>query len=271
VVDGIALRLLGPVEVLIHDSWTTPRKPQQRLVLAMLALRAGQVVPVDELIDAIWEEHPPRSARGSLQVLMTRLRQTLARMPGGQLERCGDGYRLQMDTGRVDVHQFRSLARAGRAAPAGRAAVAAFDQALALWQGPALADVRSTARVEAIRTALADERLWAVQDRIAGLLDCGQEREAAAQLPGLLARHPLAERLAGMLMVALYRCGQRGDALSVFRDIRGRLSGELGVEPGPELQGLHRQILEGAADLAAPRGGAGPALSGPSPGRPRRP
>ena len=251
-VNGIVLRLLGPVEVLSHDAWSTPRKPQQRLVMAMLALRPGQVVPLDELIDGIWEEDPPRSARGSLQVLMTRLRQTLARMPGGRLERCGDGYRLELDPGRVDVHQFRSLARVGRAASDGRVAVAAFDQALALWRGPALADVRGTARVETIRSTLADERLGAVQDRIGGLLRCGLEREAAAELPGLLARYPLAERLAGMCMVALYRCGQRGNALQVFRDIRARLSGELGVEPGPELQGLHRQILAGAADLAAP-------------------
>ncbi len=120
--------------------------------------------------------------------------------------------------------------------------------------GPALVDAPGTARVEAIRSTLAEERLGAVQDRIGGLLGCGLEREAAAELPGLLARHPLAERLAGMFMVALYRCGQRGDALQVFRDIRARLSGELGVEPGPELQGLHQQILAGAADLAAPAG-----------------
>jgi DNA-binding SARP family transcriptional activator/tetratricopeptide (TPR) repeat protein len=261
---GLVLRLLGPVEVQVHDAWSTPRKPQQRLVMAMLALRAGQVVPVDELIDAVWEEHPPRSARGSLQVLMTRLRQTLARMPGGELERCGDAYRLRMEPDGVDVHQFRSLARAGRAAADGRTAVAAFDQALALWRGPALADVRGTARVEAIRSTLAEEYLGAVQDRIGGLLDCGLEREAAAELPGLLARHPLAERLAGMFMVALSRCGQRGDALQVFRDIRGRLCGELGVEPGPELQSLHQRILAGAADLAAPAGDSGAADARPA-------
>jgi len=258
VASGIVLRLLGPVEVLVHDTWSTPRKPQQRLVLAMLALRAGQVVPVDELIDAVWEEEPPRSARGSLQVLMTRLRQTLARVPGCQLERYGDGYRLQIEPRQADVHQFRALAKAGRAAADGQAALAPFDLALALWRGPALADVRGTARVEAIRSTLAEEHLGAASDRIGSLLDCGLEREAAAELPALLARNPLAERLAGMLMVALHRCGQRGDALQVFRDIRARLRGELGVEPGPELQGLHRQILAGAADLAAPAGDGRP-------------
>jgi DNA-binding SARP family transcriptional activator len=220
-------------------------------VLAILALRAGHVVPVHELIDAVWEDQPPSSARGSLQALITRLRQVMVSIPGSGLERCGDGYRLQIEPRQVDVHEFRSLARAGRAAPGGPAAIDAFDRALRLWRGPALADVPVTATVEAIRSTLAEEHLSAAADRIGTLLACGREQEAAADLPPLLARHPLAERLAGMLMVALYRGGQRASALRAFRDIRGRLANELGVEPGPELQVLHQRILAGDADLAA--------------------
>jgi len=272
VVNGVVLRLLGPVEVLASGAWSAPDKPQQRLVMALLALRAGQVVPVDELIDGVWDDDPPRSARASLQALITRLRQMLAAVPGSRLERCGDGYRLVIDARQVDVHEFRWLARSGRACADRRAAIATFDRALTLWRGPALADVPDTATVAAIRSMLAEEHLAAMQDRIGGLLACGMEQEAAAELPGVLARHPLAERLAGMLMVALYRCGQRAGALRVFRDIRGRLAGELGVEPGPELQEVHRCILVGDAKLAsrpsrpAVRAGAGPAaaaLAGP--------
>jgi len=99
-------------------------------------------------------------------------------------------------------------------------AVAAFGQALALWRGPALADVPATARVEAIRAALAEERLSAMQDRVSALLDLGRDREAAEDLIGLVGAHPLAESLAGLLMVALHRCGRQADALQVFRDIR---------------------------------------------------
>jgi len=250
--NDIVLRLLGPVEVRSADAWRQPDRPQQRLVLALMALRAGQVVPVGELIGAVWAETPPRSARASMQVLVTRLRRLLAGTPGSKLERRGEGYRLHLEPDRLDVHRFRSLAKAGREAADCPTAVAAFDEALALWRGPALADVPGTAKIEAIRSGLAEEHLSALQDRISALLGCGLEWEAAAELPGLLARNPLAERLAGMLMVALYRCGQQADALKVFREIRGRLVADLGIEPGPELQHMHQRILTGDPDLTAP-------------------
>lgn len=249
--NDIVLRLLGPVEVRSADVWRQPDRPQQRLVLALMALRAGQVVPVGELIGAVWAEAPPRSARASMQVLVTRLRRVLAGMPGGKLERRGEGYRLHLEPDRLDLYRFRSLAKAGREAADCRTAVAAFDEALALWRGPALADVPGTAKIEAIRSGLAEEHLSVIQDRISAMLGCGREWEAAAELPGLLARNPLAERLAGMLMVALYRCGQQADALRVFREIRARLVGELGIEPGPELQRMHQRILTGDPELTA--------------------
>ena len=250
--NDIVLRLLGPVEVRSADAWRQPDRPQQRLVLALMALRAGQVVPVGELIGAVWAETPPRSARASMQVLVTRLRRLLAGTPGSKLERRGEGYRLHLEADRLDVHRFRSLAKAGREAADCPTAVAVFDEALALWRGPALADVPGTAKIEAIRSGLAEEHLSALQDRISAMLGCGLEWEAAAELPGLLARNPLAERLAGMLMVALYRCGQQADALKVFREVRARLVAELGIEPGPELQHMHQRILTGDPDLTAP-------------------
>jgi DNA-binding SARP family transcriptional activator len=250
--NDIVLRLLGPVEVRSGGMWRQPDRPQQRLVLAMMALRAGQVVSVGELIGAVWAESPPSSARASMQVLVTRLRRVLAGTPGGRLERLGEGYRLHLEPDRLDVQRFRSLAKAGREAADCLAAMAAFDEALALWRGPALADVPGTAKVEAIRSGLAEEYLSAIQDRIGAMLGCGLEGQAAAELPGLLARNPLAERLAGMLMIALYRCGQQADALGVFRDVRARLVADLGIEPGPELQHLHQRILAGDPDLAGP-------------------
>jgi DNA-binding SARP family transcriptional activator/tetratricopeptide (TPR) repeat protein len=252
--DDIVLSVLGPVGVRAGGAWRAPRTPQQRLVLGLLAVRAGQIVPVPELIDGVWDDRPPGSARGSLQSLVTRLRQVLAPLREGRLERCGDGYRLRLGAGSTDLERFRALARAGRAAGVGRAAVEAFDRALALWRGPALADVPATASADAVRSALAQEHFAVISDRIAGLLACGMEREAAAELPPLLALQPLSEQLAGMLMVSRYRLGQRADALHVFRDIRGRLASELGVEPGPELQRLHQRILAGDAELAASDG-----------------
>jgi len=268
--DDIVVRVLGPVEVRLGGGWMAGR-PQQRLILAVLALQAGQVLPVGQLIDAVWAEEPPRSAQASIQALVTRLRHIVAALPGGGVERCGDGYRLRIKPGVVDVQRFRALARAGREAADRLAAVAAFDQALALWRGPALVDVPGTARIEAIRSGLAGERLSAMQDRIGVLLELGRNREAADELTGLLAEHPLAEQLAGMLMVALYRCGRQADALEVFRDMRGRLAGDLAVEPGPELQRLHQRVLAGDPALAAPAGRHVRVIRGPRGGKGQRP
>ena len=254
----IVMRVLGPVRLRAGDSWQVPASPQLRLVLGLMALRIGQVVPVAELVDAIWEAEPPRSARASLQALMTRLRQLLKPLPGAALTRCGDGYLLEFDQDLVDAERSRSLGRAARAAD-GADAIPLFDAALALWNGPALADAPDTERVTAIRHGLAEERLSMLQDRLACMLACGREREAAAELPAALARHPLNERLAGMLMATWYRAGQRAEALAVFRQIRGRLVAELGVEPGAELQLLHQRILAGDVGLAGPLPGAGQA------------
>jgi DNA-binding SARP family transcriptional activator/tetratricopeptide (TPR) repeat protein len=231
------------------------------LLLAAHALSAGDVMLAADLIDLIWDDRPPESARASLQTLIARLRHELKRVPECGLERHGDGYRLRVDRDLVDVHQFRSLARSARQAHEGAEAIALFDRALALWQGPALADVPATARAEAIRSGLEEEHLAAVQDRFSCLLAAGHDAEAAAEIPIVLALHPLSERLAGLLMLTWYRRGRQADALQVFRDLRSRLSGELGIEPGPELQSLHRQILSADATLAAPGAGGLPAAA----------
>jgi DNA-binding SARP family transcriptional activator/tetratricopeptide (TPR) repeat protein/transcriptional regulator with XRE-family HTH domain len=245
------LRVLGPVQVRDGDAWLSPPGAQLRLLLARLALSVGQVVLVDDLIDVLWVERPPPSARASLQILVVGLRKALVGLPGCAVERYGDGYQLRAVPDKVDVHRFRSLVCSAREAPDENHALAAFDQALALWRGPALSDVPATVRVEAIRAGLAEEHLSAVQDRFGCLLGAGRNQEAAAGIPLVLAGHPLAERLAGMLMIAWYRCGRQADALQVFRDLRGRLAGELAVEPGPELQRLHQQILSADPALAA--------------------
>ena len=267
--DPIWLRVLGPVGIRDSDAGQRPPGPQLRLLLAFFALAAGQVVPVSDLVDVLWPERPPSSARASLQILIARLRKSLAVVPACRLDRYGDGYQLQVGQDQVDVYRFRSLVAAGRQAGNDDDAIALLGQALSLWRGPALADVPTTPRIDAIRSGLAEEHLSAAQDRDGRLLAAGRDAEAAAEIPLMLARHPLAERLVGMLMMARYRCGRLAEALQVFRELRGRLVGELGVEPGAELQRLHRQVLSGDLALTVPadQGGRRP---GPEAGRGRR-
>jgi DNA-binding SARP family transcriptional activator/tetratricopeptide (TPR) repeat protein len=248
--DEIAIRLLGPVQAWAGDHWVRPGPPQQCLVLSVLALRAGQVVPAGQLVDVMWDGDPPRSARNSVQVVLTGLRKALAGTPEVRLVRYGGGYRLETDSDRVDVHQFRSFLRAGRESPDATSAVARFERALTLWRGPALADAAGTVAAAQIQDSLAQERLAAVEDRLEALLRCGRAYEAAAQLPGLVADYPLRERLAGLLMLGLYRTGCRGEALAAYHQARTALVSELGVEPGEALQRLHQGILAGDPALS---------------------
>lgn len=263
---GVVLRILGPVRVLTADGWSAPCSAQLRLLIGLLAWQGGRVVPVEELIDGIWGSGPPRSARASLQSLVTRLRHLLEQVPEAALARCGDGYRMELAEGAVDVDRFRSLSRRARSA-SGPAAIELFDAALALWQGKALADVCDTDEVRTIRQGLSREHMSAVQARLACLLECGRLGEAAAELPEAAARYPLDEGIAGMLMTTLFRSGQRADALRVFRQLRLRLDIELGVEPGSELQRLHQRILSGDAQ---PASAADPPISQPPIPPPRR-
>ena len=260
--DRALIRLLGPVQVWDDGAWMTPARPQLRLLLAAHALSAGQVVLAGDLVDLLWDDRPPKSARASLQVLVARLRQALRGVPGCSMERHGEGYRLRVDRSVIDVHQFRSLVRSARQAGDSAQAIALFDRALALWRGPALSDVPATTGAGAIRSGLEEEHLAAIQDRFSCLLAAGRDAEAAAEIPLVLSLHPLAERLAGLQMLAWYRRGRQADALRAFRDLRSRLSGELGIEPGPDLQRLHQQILSADSALARPGALGWPAAEG---------
>jgi DNA-binding SARP family transcriptional activator/tetratricopeptide (TPR) repeat protein len=268
--DEVWLRLLGPVEIRNgRGGWLRPRGPQLRVTLASLGLSAGRVVPLDELIDALWEERSPRSARASVQILMARLRKALGEVPDCKVDRYGDGYLLQVAQDRIDVHRFRSLVREARQTTNHPEAITKLGRALTLWRGPALTDVSATPRVEAIRAGLAEEQLSAAEARFGRLLDAGRHAEAAEEIPIMLATHPLAERLAGLLMLAWYRCGRQADALGVYRNMRAKLADGLGVEPGPDLQRLHQLILTGDHALAAPENLLHSPVNGTAPGVPK--
>ena len=235
-------RVLGSVEVVDSTGHRLSLGgARQQTVLASLVLRAGRTVPLQRLVDDLWEE-PPGTAAKTVQVYISRLRHELH---AGAIESRPGGYALVLDGDRLDLTQFEQIADEGRAALAAgdpeRAAKLLRD-ALALWRGPALSGLASqTLRREAER--LEELRLQALEDRLEADLGRGCEREAVAELQPLVAEHPFRERLRAQLMLALYRAGRQTDALEIYRETRRLLADELGLEPSAELRELERRML----------------------------
>jgi len=238
--------VLGPVEVRPPGAAPAQLAPSVRALLARLALAPGRVVSVDALTDALWGEDLPGDAANALQLRVSKLRRALvaAGVPGDVLVTQAPGYRLAVEPDAVDAVRFeRLLARTRSLAADPAAALAALDEALALWRGPALADVGDAewAAAEALR--LDELRLGAREDRLELLLDAGRHAEATGELERLAALHPLRERLHGMLVLALYRAGRQADALAAYHRLRERLADELGIDPSPEVQALATAVL----------------------------
>ncbi|MPY64501.1 AfsR/SARP family transcriptional regulator [Streptomyces spongiae] len=238
-------RLLGPVEAWWDGMPVRLGGPKPRALLAVLLLRAGQVVPADTLVDAIWGEEPPDTARALVQSYVSALRRALPEGAGEAIETRSPGYVLEPGAGRVDVVRFEALTGEGRRAAADgdhRAAARALREALALWRGPALGGVGGALRSEAVR--LEEARQAALEERISAELEiAGQEADLATELTALVSAHPTRERLRGQLMLALYRLGRQADALAVYGEGRAVLADELGIDPGPELNRMHEAVL----------------------------
>ena len=252
--------MLGPLEVTVGGRPTKLAGARTRAVLAMLLVHANQVVSSDRLIEELWPGHPPQKAADSLQVRLSELRKAL-RSAGeaGRLATRPPGYLLQVAPGELDALRFERLAAEGNAALAsGDAAAAAqrLDQALALWRGPALADIDSVPSVRAEAGRLEEERLAALESRGEALLACGRHRDLIANLEALTTAHPLRERFWSQRMLALYRAGRQADALRAYSELRDLLVAELAIEPGPELRELHARILRQDPALDRPAGGS---------------
>ncbi len=260
---GIQFRILGPLEVLRDGVAVQPTSAKQRLLLAVLVVRAGEVVPADTLVDAVWPERPPTTATGTLQNYISQLRKAIE--PGvssgaapRMLVTAEPGYRLVIPSQDLDAWRFEHLVAEGRAAVRdGRAAVAVelLAEGLALWRGPALADVADVELVRHEAQRLDALRVSAVEARLEADVALGRHHELVAELEGLVAVYPLRERLWALLMVCLYRAGRQADALAAFQQLRHRLADELGLEPTSELAQLEHDILRHAPalDWSAPR------------------
>lgn len=245
-------RVLGPVEARADgDGEPVVLAAKPRALLAVLLVHASRPVSRDRLMAVLWPERPPRSAPRVIRTYVSTLRQSLRLSRRDQLPRLallGDGYRLEVAPGDLDLLVFDDLSeRARRALGVGDAAVAArlLDQALGLWRGDPAEDVVVDGETDAVLAGLAEQRLLAEEDRAEAELVLGHDAALIVRLRLLVATHPLRERLWGQLMTALYRTGQQAAALAAYRELRTHLIAELGVEPGPGLRELHQQVLAG--------------------------
>lgn len=254
----IGINILGPLELRDGDRVWVPRGPKVRTLLAMLALRPGEVVDISTLAEELWEDSPPATMMSTIRSHVYHLRLMLARESG--LPRAADlmsteptGYRLRAAADQIDSVCFERLVNQGRilldrGEPADASVV--LRQALSLWRGPVLADVSCGRVLGGHVTRLAEAWLRATELRLEADLRLGRHRDLVAELRGLVAAHPLNEWLHAQLIESLRRSGRRAEALTAFGDLRRILASELGVEPSPELRLLFQTTLANASPYA---------------------
>ncbi|WP_369037793.1 BTAD domain-containing putative transcriptional regulator [Streptomyces adonidis] len=251
--------ILGPLTVVRDGERVAVGAAQLRVLIAALAVDAGQVVGVDALVDRLWGDEPPQGARNAVQNYVLRVRRVLG---AGVLLTDRLGYVLAVAPDALDAHRFGVLVGEGRAALAGglpERAAELSGAALGLWRGEALADLPAE-RFPDVVAVLSEQRLAAQELWIDSVIACRRPADALPELRRLTELHPLRERFWAQRMLALYRCGRQGEALACFRRVSELLAEELGIDPGAELRSLHQRML-----TAAPELDPGPSdISGPS-------
>jgi DNA-binding SARP family transcriptional activator len=245
----VEFRLLGDVGLIVDGTQFDIGPARQRCVLAALLVDANRVVPVEQLLDRVWAGREPQRARNILSSYVSRLRKVLAVAPGVGITRPG-GYLLTVDLETVDLYRFRRTVAEARESVDAEHALALFDEALGLWRGEAFAQL-DTPWLNQVRVMVDAQRLTAETDRNDLALGQGRHSSLLSELLERAAAWPLDERLAGQLMLALYRCGRQAEALRHFEELRRRLADELGADPGPALSRLHRQVLRNDPSLAS--------------------
>jgi DNA-binding SARP family transcriptional activator len=250
-------RILGPLEAWDQGREISLGGRKPRTLLAVLLLRANEVVPADRLIDELWGEDSPEDAAAALRINVSRLRKAL---PEDVLKTRSSGYLIRVESDALDVYSFERLVDEGRSLLGRGLASEASERlrdALSLWRGPALADFAYESFAQAAIARFEEIRLAAVELGIEADLALGRHDELVGELEALVAEHPLRERLRVYLMTALYRSGRQAEALDAYQDARRALVDGLGIEPGSALQELERAILrhDTGLDVEAPAAG----------------
>ncbi|MFE4412986.1 BTAD domain-containing putative transcriptional regulator [Streptomyces sp. NPDC056821] len=249
---AVRFRLLGGVEAQVGGVAVDLGHPRQRAVLGVLLVEANRLVPTDQLLGRVWGEHCPKRGRETAYNYLSRLRTALRGVEGEvRLDRRSGGYLLTVDEQAVDVHQFRHLVSRARTVCDDQQALELFEQALRLWRGEPLSGL-DTPWATGLRVALGNARLATELDYVDTALRRGQHTVLLPSVSARATQYPLDERVAGQMMLALYRSGRQADALEHYRGLRRRLADELGTDPGPDVQRLHHQIITADPSLAVP-------------------
>jgi predicted ATPase/DNA-binding SARP family transcriptional activator len=245
----VEFRLLGRLEVVVDGVDLAPARPKQRALLALLLLREGEVVPIDELVDVLWGSRPPKTVQTALYGHVSELRK---RFGVERIETRPPGYRLLLAGGdEFDIRRFERVVAAARCDPP-FARSQGLGEGLALFRGEPLFEFRDEQFASLEATRLVELRLAVVEEQIEAELELGRHVDVLPRLERLVAEHPFRERPRAQLMLALYGAGRQADALVSFQQGRELLVDELGIDPGPALQRLQREILNHHPGLAVP-------------------
>jgi DNA-binding SARP family transcriptional activator/streptogramin lyase len=245
----VKFRVLGPLSVVDDGEELALGAAKQRTLLALLLLHRNKPVASEQLIDWLWAGQPPAAAAKSLQMYVSGLRKALG---ASRLETRGRAYLLRVEPGELDLEQFEHLVESADGQEP-RQEAELLRQALALYRGEPLPELRYEQVAQSELARLEELRLQALEQRIDADLACGRDRAVLPELEAVVSASPLRERLRAQLMLALYRCGRQADALACYQQGRDLLDDQLGLEPGPELKDLERRILEHDPELAPAR------------------
>jgi DNA-binding SARP family transcriptional activator len=255
----VEFRILGPLEVVEDGEQVALGTLKERLVLAVLLLHANEFVSRERLIDDLWGEAPPPTARKAVNVYISQLRKALSLAGADPIATAAGGYRLTVEPERLDASRMQArVAEAQELVASGELERAAerFREALSLWRGPTLAGLQLESRGRDEVAQLDELRLTALMDRIDCDLALGRHEQVLGELGVLVREHPLRERLRAQQMLALYRADRQADALEAYAEARRTLVDDLGIEPSEALQRLQQAILRHDASLETPAGTA---------------
>jgi DNA-binding SARP family transcriptional activator len=251
-------RVLGSVGAFANGRFAPIAGMQQRILLATLLIRAGRLVPSEQLQAELWSDHQPEQVTNALQAHVSRLRRTLRRLGAAdpdevpELRIHASGYVLDVAPEAIDMNVFRQQLSRARNTMAGDppGARAILESALQLWQGSPLQDVSASPLCRSMALQLDEEYLVALESKLELGLKCNEPETVISELRRMSADHPWRERITELLMLALYRCGRQAEAVEAYTETRTRLADQLGIEPSPQLRELFHQILKQDPALA---------------------